>query len=77
MKIRALIVDDEPLARKRIRLLAQDEPDAMFQAIIYDGLLGTGYLQGYAVAFDVAGGSILLAEVLEGARREPLGDRTP
>ena len=27
MKIRALIVDDEPLARRRIRLLAQDEPD--------------------------------------------------
>ena len=27
MKIRALIVDDEPLARQRIRLLAQDEPD--------------------------------------------------
>jgi two-component system LytT family response regulator len=27
MKIRALIVDDEPLARKRIRLLAQDEQD--------------------------------------------------
>src|SRR5690242_3310892 len=27
MKIRALIVDDEPLARKRIRLLAQDEAD--------------------------------------------------
>ena len=27
MKIRTLIVDDEPLARKRIRLLAQDEPD--------------------------------------------------
>src|SRR5262249_42545593 len=27
MKIRALIVDDEPLARKRIRLFAQDEPD--------------------------------------------------
>jgi two-component system, LytTR family, response regulator len=27
MKIRALIVDDEPLARKRIRLLAQEEPD--------------------------------------------------
>jgi two-component system LytT family response regulator len=27
MNIRALIVDDEPLARKRIRLLAQDEPD--------------------------------------------------
>jgi two-component system, LytTR family, response regulator len=27
MKIRALIVDDEPLARKRIRLLARDEPD--------------------------------------------------
>jgi two-component system, LytTR family, response regulator len=27
MKIRALIVDDEPLARQRIRLLANDEPD--------------------------------------------------
>jgi Response regulator of the LytR/AlgR family len=27
MKIRALIVDDEPLARQRIRLLAQEEPD--------------------------------------------------
>ena len=27
MKIRALIVDDEPLARERIRLLANDEPD--------------------------------------------------
>ena len=26
MKIRALIVDDEPLARQRIRLLARDEP---------------------------------------------------
>lgn len=26
MKIRALIVDDEPLARKRIHLLAQDDP---------------------------------------------------
>src|SRR5262245_48409670 len=30
MNIRALIVDDEPLARKRIRLLAQDEPDLEF-----------------------------------------------
>ena len=27
MKIRALIVDDEPLARQRIRLLARDEPN--------------------------------------------------
>ena len=27
MKIRALVVDDEPLARQRIRLLAHDEPD--------------------------------------------------
>src|SRR5215467_12737145 len=26
MKIRALIVDDEPLARQRLRLLARDEP---------------------------------------------------
>ena len=27
MKIRALIVDDEPLARQRLRLLVRDEPD--------------------------------------------------
>ena len=27
MKIRALIVDDEPLARQRVRLLARDEPE--------------------------------------------------
>ena len=27
MKIRALIVDDEPLARQRIRLLLAEEPD--------------------------------------------------
>ena len=27
MKIRALIVDDEPLARERVRLLLRDEPD--------------------------------------------------
>lgn len=27
MRIRALIIDDEPLARQRIRLLARDEPD--------------------------------------------------
>lgn len=30
MKIRALIVDDEPLARQRIRLLAQEEADLDF-----------------------------------------------
>jgi two-component system, LytTR family, response regulator len=30
MKIRALIVDDEPLARQRIRLLARDEPNLEF-----------------------------------------------
>ena len=27
MKIRSLIVDDEPLARQRVRLLLDDEPD--------------------------------------------------
>jgi len=41
--------------------LAQDDPDAMFQAIIYDGLLGTGYLQRFAVTFDVAAETIRLA----------------
>ena len=27
MKIRTLIVDDEPLARQRVRLLLDEEPD--------------------------------------------------
>jgi Aspartyl protease len=41
--------------------LVQDDPDAMFQAIIYDGLLGDGFLRRFAVTFDVAAGTISLA----------------
>ena len=29
MKIRALIVDDEPLARQRVRLLLDEKPDGL------------------------------------------------
>jgi hypothetical protein len=41
--------------------LGQDDPDAMFQSIIYDGLLGDGFLRRFAVTFDVAAGTIHLA----------------
>lgn len=41
--------------------LTQENPDAMFQSIIYDGLLGDGFLRRFAVTFDVAAGSISLA----------------
>jgi hypothetical protein len=40
---------------------AQENPDAMFQPIIYDGLLGDGFLRRFAVTFDVAAATILLA----------------
>jgi two-component system LytT family response regulator len=38
MKIRALIVDDEPLARERIRILSRDEPDLEILAECADGM---------------------------------------
>jgi two-component system LytT family response regulator len=38
MKIRALIVDDEPLARQRVRLLAADEPDLEIVGECEDGV---------------------------------------
>jgi hypothetical protein len=41
--------------------LAQDDPDAMFQAIVYDGLLGSGFLRRFAVTFDVAAATVFLA----------------
>jgi hypothetical protein len=41
--------------------LAQDDPDAMFQSIVYDGLLGAGFLGRHRVTFDVAGSVIVLA----------------
>ena len=34
--------------------LRQDDPDAMFQQIIHDGLLGDAFLRRYVVTFDVA-----------------------
>ena len=37
MKIRALIVDDEPLARRRVRQLAAEEPDLEFVGECGDG----------------------------------------
>jgi two-component system LytT family response regulator len=37
MKLRALIVDDEPLARQRIRLLLDEEPDVQILAECGDG----------------------------------------
>ena len=37
MSVRALIVDDEPLARRRLRLLLQDEPDVAIVGECEDG----------------------------------------
>ena len=39
--------------------LAQQDPDVMFQRIIYDGLVGDDFLRRSAVTFDVAGGRMI------------------
>jgi len=41
--------------------LAQDDPEVMFQSIVYDGLVGDAFLRRFAVTFDVAAGELVLA----------------
>lgn len=41
--------------------LGQDDPDVMFQSIIYDGLVGEQFLRPYAVTFDVAASTLTVA----------------
>ena len=45
MKIRALIVDDEPLARQRVRLLLGEEPDAEVIGESEDGFEAVDQIQ--------------------------------
>lgn len=45
MKIRTLIVDDEPLARQRLRLLLQDEADIEITAECEDGVSALAAIQ--------------------------------
>jgi hypothetical protein len=40
---------------------AQASPRVMFQDIIYDGLIGTDYLDRYRVTFDVSGARLILS----------------
>jgi two-component system LytT family response regulator len=46
MKIRALIVDDEPLARQRVRLLLDEEPDVEVIGECKDGFEAVEQIQG-------------------------------
>ncbi|HEY2777623.1 MAG TPA: hypothetical protein VGI77_06935 [Gaiellaceae bacterium] len=41
--------------------LGQDDPEVMFQRIIYDGLVGAAFLRRFVVTFDVPGASLELA----------------
>ena len=41
--------------------LAQEDPDVMFQSIVYDGLVGDAFLRRYAVTFDVAASRLVLS----------------
>lgn len=45
MKIRALIVDDEPLARQRVRLLLAEEPDVEIVGECADGVEAVGQIE--------------------------------
>lgn len=45
MKIRALIVDDEPLARQRVRLLLAEEPDVEVAGECSDGFEAVDHIQ--------------------------------
>ncbi len=45
MKIRALIVDDEPLARQRVRLLLSEEPDVEVMGESEDGFAAVDRIQ--------------------------------
>ena len=45
MKIRALVVDDEPLARQRIRLLLEEEPDVQILGECGDGFEAVDQIQ--------------------------------
>ncbi len=43
--------------------LWQDDPDVMFQSIVYDGLVGDAFLRRFVATFDVADGSLVLATI--------------
>ena len=75
MKIRALIVDDETLARQRIRLLARDEPDLDFVGECSSGpdaIAAIGRNPVDLVFLDVQMPEMDGFEVLEGIPRERL-----
>jgi two-component system LytT family response regulator len=75
MKIRALIVDDEPLARQRIRLLAQEEADLDFVGECSNGpdaIVTMGREPLDLVFLDVQMPEMDGFEVLEGIPRERL-----
>jgi len=75
MKIRALIVDDETLARQRIRLLAQDEPDLDFVGECCSGpdaVVAIGRNPLDLVFLDVQMPEMDGFEVLEGIPRDRL-----
>ncbi len=43
-------------------LIRQVNPDVMFQKIIYDGLIGNGFLKNFAVTYDLASSRVIFAQ---------------
>jgi hypothetical protein len=39
--------------------LAQDEPEVMFQEIVYNGLIGDGFLRRFTVTNDASGARMI------------------
>jgi hypothetical protein len=41
--------------------LAQEDPEVMFQEIVYDGLIGDAFLRGFTVTYDLPGARMIFA----------------
>ena len=41
--------------------VAQQDPDVMFQRIVYDGLVGDAFLRNFVVTYDLAASRVLVA----------------
>ena len=41
--------------------MRQDEPEVMFQEIIYDGLVGAAFLRNFVVTYDLEGSRMIFA----------------
>jgi hypothetical protein len=46
--------------------LSQDDPDVMFQRIVYDGLVGLAFLRQFVVTWDIPASRVMFAPAAAG-----------